>query len=152
MFEREREKGVPDELSGMSAFLGKGSRITGKLVFEGAGRIEGHVEGEVTAQDTLIIGESAVVNAQITGTAIVVHGRVTGDITAKGVRQHHDAEPGDPRRRGVRGPVRDGRRQGREEGAAADADAQGGAAVRGGPPSAGQGRLIALGATASHLR
>lgn len=67
----------------MSAFLGKGSRITGKLVFEGAGRIEGQVDGEVTAQDTLIIGESAVVNAQIHGSAVVVHGRVTGDISAK---------------------------------------------------------------------
>jgi cytoskeletal protein CcmA (bactofilin family) len=83
MFERERDKNLPDELSGMSAFLGKGSRITGKLVFEGAGRIEGQVDGEVNAQDTLIIGESAVVNAQITGTAVVVHGKVTGDITAR---------------------------------------------------------------------
>ena len=66
-----------------SAFLGKGSKVTGKLVFEGTVRIEGQVEGEITAQDTLIIGDSAVVNAQIVGTSVVVHGRVTGDITAK---------------------------------------------------------------------
>ena len=46
-------------------------------------RIEGHVEGEISAQDTLIIGESAEVNAQITGSSVVVHGRVTGDITAR---------------------------------------------------------------------
>jgi cytoskeletal protein CcmA (bactofilin family) len=81
MFERDRTQ--IDETGATSAFLGKGSRVTGKLVFEGAVRIEGHVEGEITAQDTLTIGESAVVNAQINGTSVVVHGKVTGDINAR---------------------------------------------------------------------
>jgi cytoskeletal protein CcmA (bactofilin family) len=83
MFERDRDGGQPAEAGGTSAFLGKGSRVTGKLAFEGTVRIEGHVEGEISAQDTLIIGESAVVNAQITGASVVVHGRVTGDVTAR---------------------------------------------------------------------
>ena len=79
----ERDKTQVDETGATSAFLGKGSRVSGKLAFEGTVRIEGQVEGEITAQDALTIGESAVVNAQITGTAIVVHGKVTGDITAR---------------------------------------------------------------------
>jgi cytoskeletal protein CcmA (bactofilin family) len=79
----ERETPRAGDASTTSAFLGKGSRITGKLVFEGTVRIEGQVEGEITAQDTLVIGESAVVNAQINGTSIIVHGRVTGDVTAR---------------------------------------------------------------------
>ena len=83
MFERERDGAQSEEPSGTSAFLGKGSRVTGKLVFEGTVRIEGQVEGEITAQDTLIVGESAVVNAQINGAAVIVHGRVTGDVTAR---------------------------------------------------------------------
>lgn len=83
MSEREREKPPSDEVGGTSAFLGKGSRVTGKLQFEGTVRIEGHVEGEISAQDTLIIGESAVVNAQIVGSSVVIHGRVTGDVTAR---------------------------------------------------------------------
>jgi cytoskeletal protein CcmA (bactofilin family) len=83
MFERERDRTQIDETGATSAFLGKGSRVSGKLVFEGAVRIEGHVEGEITAQDTLTIGESAVVNAQVNGTSVVVHGKVTGDITAR---------------------------------------------------------------------
>lgn len=69
--------------SSTSAFLGKGTRVTGKLTFEGPVRIEGHVEGEISAQDTLTIGESAVVNAQVNGNSIIVHGRVTGDVTAR---------------------------------------------------------------------
>ncbi len=82
MFERERDAVSTPETNATSAFLGKGSRVTGKLVCEGSGRIEGQVEGEIAAQDTLIIGESAVVNAQIKCVSIVVQGRVNGDITA----------------------------------------------------------------------
>jgi cytoskeletal protein CcmA (bactofilin family) len=81
MFERDRAQ--VDETGGTSAFLGKGSRVTGKLVFEGTVRVEGQVEGEITAQDTLTIGESAVVSAQVIGTSVIVHGKVTGDVTAR---------------------------------------------------------------------
>jgi cytoskeletal protein CcmA (bactofilin family) len=81
MFERDKTR--PEESSGTSAFLGKGARIVGKLTFEGSVRIEGQVEGEITAQDTLTIGEGAVVKAKINGTSVVVHGHVTGDIAAQ---------------------------------------------------------------------
>jgi cytoskeletal protein CcmA (bactofilin family) len=69
--------------SGSNAFLGKGSRVVGKLTFEGPVRIEGQIEGEITAQDALTIGESAVVNAQIVGNTVVIQGHVTGDVTAR---------------------------------------------------------------------
>ena len=65
-----------------TALLGKGTRISGKLSFEGMARIEGEVEGEIVANGTLMIGASAVVNAQITATNVVIHGNVTGDIRA----------------------------------------------------------------------
>jgi cytoskeletal protein CcmA (bactofilin family) len=81
MFEREKMR--PEDGSATSAFLGKGSRITGKLAFEGTARIEGQVDGEITAQETLTIGEAAVVKARITGGTVIVHGQVTGDITAR---------------------------------------------------------------------
>jgi len=80
MTEREVPKAAE---ASASAFLGKGSHVTGKLVFEGTVRLEGHVEGEITAQDTLVIGETAVINAQINGTSIVVHGTIKGDVTAR---------------------------------------------------------------------
>jgi cytoskeletal protein CcmA (bactofilin family) len=83
MYERDKARPATDEGSGSNAFLGKGSRIVGKLVFEGPARIEGTVEGEIAAQDTLTIGESAIVNAQIAGSTVIIHGRVTGDVTAR---------------------------------------------------------------------
>ena len=66
----------------VTAHLGKGSRISGKLCFDGAALIEGHVQGEITAQENLMIGESAVVDAQLTVDSIVIIGKVTGDIIA----------------------------------------------------------------------
>lgn len=65
-----------------TAFLGKGTRLSGKVSFEGTARIEGQVEGEIVANDTLLIGESALLNAQINGGVVIIHGKVTGDINA----------------------------------------------------------------------
>jgi len=64
------------------AYLDSGSKISGKLLFEGAIRIDGQVDGEITAKESLVIGESAVVTAQIKANAIIVAGKVSGDITA----------------------------------------------------------------------
>jgi cytoskeletal protein CcmA (bactofilin family) len=76
------EKLPAGENSQPNAFLGRGTRITGKVAFDGTARIEGHVEGEVVATDTLLVGESAVLNAQISGAIVIINGKVTGDITA----------------------------------------------------------------------
>jgi cytoskeletal protein CcmA (bactofilin family) len=76
------ERSPTGETSRETAFLGKGTRISGKVAFEGTARIEGQVEGEIVANDTLLIGESALLNAQITGGTVVIHGKVTGDINA----------------------------------------------------------------------
>jgi cytoskeletal protein CcmA (bactofilin family) len=79
MFERQRAASV--EPGEATAFIGKGSRISGTVVLEGGGRIEGVVDGEITAGALLTVGESAVVSAGVRGTTVVVHGRVTGDVT-----------------------------------------------------------------------
>jgi cytoskeletal protein CcmA (bactofilin family) len=64
------------------ACLDRGSKITGKVVFEGAARIEGEVDGEINAKDSLVIGESAVITAQIRAGSVSVSGKVSGDIVA----------------------------------------------------------------------
>jgi len=45
-------------------------------------QIDGEVDGEVTAKDTLSIGETGVVAAPIKAASVVVAGRVRGNITA----------------------------------------------------------------------
>ncbi len=64
------------------AYLDQGSKVTGKLSFEGPARIDGQVDGEITAKDSVMIGETAVVTAQIKAASIIVAGKVSGDLTA----------------------------------------------------------------------
>lgn len=64
------------------AYLDKGSKINGKVSFEGPARIDGEVDGEISAKDSVAIGESAVVTAQIKASSVIVAGKVSGDISA----------------------------------------------------------------------
>lgn len=81
---------TPSNVSGVShldkskaeAFLGKGSKVTGALTFSGPVEIAGYVEGEITAQDRIVVGESAEVKARIVGAEVIIQGTVHGDIQA----------------------------------------------------------------------
>jgi len=72
----------PVTAEGPRAYLDAGSKISGKLSFDGPIRIDGQVDGEIVGKDSITIGESAVVTAQIKAASIVVAGKVSGDITA----------------------------------------------------------------------
>jgi cytoskeletal protein CcmA (bactofilin family) len=63
--------------------LGKGSRVEGKLTFDGSVRLDGEIEGEIDAQESVLIGESAVVSAQIRANTVIIKGEVSGDVTAR---------------------------------------------------------------------
>lgn len=76
------DRGQSDE-GQANTFVGRGSQITGKLNFEGSVRLEGQVEGEVSAQESVLIGEQAVVKARISADSVIITGKVTGDITAR---------------------------------------------------------------------
>jgi cytoskeletal protein CcmA (bactofilin family) len=64
------------------ACLDRGSKITGKVSFEGPARIDGEVDGEISGKDSVVISESAVVTAQIRAASVSVAGKVSGDIVA----------------------------------------------------------------------
>jgi cytoskeletal protein CcmA (bactofilin family) len=68
--------------SDSGAYLDAGSKISGKLHFETPARIDGQVDGEINAKDSLTIGESAVVSAQVRAASVIVAGKVSGDIVA----------------------------------------------------------------------
>jgi cytoskeletal protein CcmA (bactofilin family) len=69
--------------AGLVGHLYKGSRVTGQLVFQGAARIDGIVDGEVRCNGTLTIGEGAEIRAKISGQVVVIQGKVEGNVTAK---------------------------------------------------------------------
>jgi cytoskeletal protein CcmA (bactofilin family) len=66
----------------ITTILGKGSNFDGKLTFEGTVRIDGRFSGEIRTDGTLIIGESAEVEANIQAATVIVQGRVRGDVSA----------------------------------------------------------------------
>lgn len=76
----ERRKSVASDIK---AFLGKGSEFEGKLVFHETVRIDGNFKGQIISTGTLIVGDTAVVNAEIEVGAAVICGKVEGNITAR---------------------------------------------------------------------
>jgi cytoskeletal protein CcmA (bactofilin family) len=64
------------------AYLDPGCKVSGKLNFEAAARIDGQIDGEINAKDSIVIGESAVVTAKINAASIILAGTVSGEISA----------------------------------------------------------------------
>jgi len=64
--------------------IGKGSRLSGTLVFEGSVRVYGEVEGEIVAGEAVIVRRGGKVNAKIRATELVIEGHVTADVHATG--------------------------------------------------------------------
>jgi cytoskeletal protein CcmA (bactofilin family) len=63
--------------------LARGSQITGNLTFEGTVVIEGQVDGEIAANECVVVGETALVKATLIADTIVINGTVHGDINAR---------------------------------------------------------------------
>ena len=66
----------------MAAIIEEGCKLEGNLSFNGVARIAGLVNGSVFSNDTVIISETAVVNADITADIILISGVVKGNIKA----------------------------------------------------------------------
>lgn len=70
------------EQSEISAFLGKGTEFKGVLSFEGTIRVDGKIDGEVISKDTLIAGDGAFLQGEISVGTIILSGKVVGNINA----------------------------------------------------------------------
>src|ERR1041385_7651696 len=70
-------------LGEITTLLGRGASFEGKLTFEGTVRVDGRFKGEVFSDDVLVIGEGAVVEAEIDIGEIIIQGTVIGNIKAK---------------------------------------------------------------------
>lgn len=64
--------------------IGKDTAISGSLLGTGPLRIDGRVDGEVNIDGDIIIGETAVINAQVKGRNIRLAGKVYGNVLAAG--------------------------------------------------------------------
>jgi cytoskeletal protein CcmA (bactofilin family) len=64
--------------------IGAGSRVRGDLSGSGGFRIDGTVEGGITADGPVVIGEGGSVEGAVRGRDVVVLGRVRGDVHVSG--------------------------------------------------------------------
>ena len=67
----------------IGAYLGPGTKISGKLHFDAPATIEGEVDGEIVAQGNITVGQQATVKGKITAAAILVQGKVLADVQAE---------------------------------------------------------------------
>ena len=79
---RSRKENGRSKRSGLGAFLDEGSEIEGRYTCTGTVMLDATLRGEVTAKDTLIIGERGVVEATVRAAVLVVRGQVIGNVTA----------------------------------------------------------------------
>jgi cytoskeletal protein CcmA (bactofilin family) len=63
--------------------LHQGTNVTGELEFSGTFHIDGNFHGAITTDNVLVIGEHAVVHADIRAGEIEIHGSVIGSIEGK---------------------------------------------------------------------
>lgn len=80
----KKDKNNPYTMNGEESFtfLGKGSQFKGIVTFEGTIRIDGRLEGEIHTKGTLVVGEHAVIEGDVSADVVISGGRVTGNIIA----------------------------------------------------------------------
>jgi cytoskeletal protein CcmA (bactofilin family) len=77
-----KKKEIPQAGQETFTFLARGFEFKGILTFDGTVRIDGTVAGEIRSNGTIILGEHAVVEGDVSAGTIVSGGTVTGNVMA----------------------------------------------------------------------
>jgi len=84
---RNKEK-VSKPVETIDTLIGAGSILQGDLEFTGGLRVDGHIKGHVSAQDsnngTLVLSESGVIEGDVNVPHVVINGTVKGNIASTG--------------------------------------------------------------------
>lgn len=80
MFNKDAE--VTTGQATLNSMLGQGCKIKGDIELQGTIRIDGQFEGSISCPDTLIIGKSGVVKAEVKVKNAVIGGKLVGNIAA----------------------------------------------------------------------
>ncbi|MGK0375538.1 MAG: cytoskeletal protein CcmA (bactofilin family) [Arenicella sp.] len=87
MMKRNKDK-VSKPVETIDTLIGAGSILQGDLEFTGGLRVDGHIKGHVSAQDssngTLVLSESGVIEGDVNVPHVVINGTVKGNIASTG--------------------------------------------------------------------
>ena len=75
----------------IKAYLGSDALFKGTLDFEGTVRIDGKFEGTVNTNDTLVIGETGDIQAEVEVGTLVCKGKLKGNVVASKQIEMHAA-------------------------------------------------------------
>ena len=75
----------------IKAYLGSDALFRGTLSFEGTVRIDGKFEGQVSTNDTLVIGETGDMKADVNVGTLVCKGKLNGSVVASKKIEMHPA-------------------------------------------------------------
>jgi len=85
---RSKEKTNTAPVETIDTLIGSGSILQGDLEFTGGLRVDGHVKGHISAQDTnngtLVLSESGIVEGDINVPHVVINGTVKGNVISSG--------------------------------------------------------------------
>ena len=85
LFQPKERLGMPEvkKSEEIHAFLGPQTTVEGNLKVDGTVRIDGHVKGSIASEGcTMIVGEKAVIEADISVHTVTVSGEVKGNVSA----------------------------------------------------------------------
>ncbi len=74
------KQGKTDQIK---AYMGEDTSFDGSLSFNGTVRIDGNFQGKVCTDDTLIVGEKGVLEADVEAGIVVCKGKIKGTVHAK---------------------------------------------------------------------
>ena len=79
----KKKERLPAGGDNLNAFIGEGTTFKGNLSFQGMVRVDGRLDGEIFTKDTLVVGKTAEIKADIHAGALVVGGTIHGNVTAE---------------------------------------------------------------------
>ncbi len=79
MFDKKENEVRSEEIH---TIIGRESSFEGKLVFDGVVRIDGSFKGNIQSKGKLLVGESAVLEAEIETGSLILSGEIKGNIAA----------------------------------------------------------------------
>jgi cytoskeletal protein CcmA (bactofilin family) len=77
-----KSSSMEETQSDETTIISKGVKIEGKLSCNGNIRIEGEIQGDISSQKNVVVGERGNVNGQIKADSITIGGKVTGTVNA----------------------------------------------------------------------
>ena len=85
-------KNSVENVKDIKAYLGEDTVFSGTLSFNGAVRIDGKMDGKINSDDTLIIGENGVLEADIVAGTVICRRKIKGTIKAsKRIEIHNNS-------------------------------------------------------------